>query len=117
MDCYLCRMEAPNKPGAALVVCQYCGEGICEEHLIKMQIIGAASMVEEGSQSSRLICFRCYASIASKRPSHPGKPVKARYQWRGATWWGWLYRPSPDLPSPEEAVVAAEQFLRQSARY
>lgn len=112
MNCYLCQIQSGNTLRPALAVCQYCGVGVCEEHLIEMRAAQTAGMAGNGGKTASVICCRCYTAAVSKRRPLARRPAKTRYEWKGAWWWGWFRRqPISDLPTPEEAVAAVEQFL------
>jgi hypothetical protein len=115
MNCYLCRCEAGNQCRSALAICQYCGGGICEEHLIQVKTVQTAGMAGGGGEKVILTCCRCFASSPSRSLSQPGKPDRARCEWKGVSWWGWLRRP-PALPSPDEAIDIVEQLLHHERR-
>jgi hypothetical protein len=112
MNCYLCQVETGNTPRPAVAVCQTCGAAICQEHLIEMRTVQTPGMASYGGTKVGMICCRCYAAAAAPRRPRERRPVKARYEWKGAWWWGWLRRQLvPHLPSPEEAVETVERFL------
>lgn len=112
MNCYLCHCETSNQYRAALAVCQLCGGGVCEEHLIRVKSVQLIGMAGSGGEKSVLICCHCFASSSPTSFSQPGKRVRVRCEWKGVSWWGWLRRlRSPALPSPGEAVSIVEQFL------
>lgn len=111
MNCYLCQLEA-DKLFPAVAVCQSCGAGICESHLIQMKTTQVVGMAGNGAPRSQVVCCRCYAETPSTHMFRSEGLAKARYTWKGASWWGWLRRnQSKALPLPSEAVAFVEEFL------
>jgi hypothetical protein len=117
MHCYACLVETGYTDQPACALCQHCGGGMCRRHLVELPtraVYGPA-----GSPDSRLLCQRCYCALVA--PAGPSKPREAE-EWQSARrlwpqwkWWQrlWHRRKSPGLPSAEEAIAAAEQFLKR----
>ena len=130
MNCYICLTETQCSSRPAFAICQQCGAGVCEKHLVEMKAtppVGMAGMLYATSQH-RLICWNCYhaafLTTAGYRPRRTGKKTDTSKK-ESAWWkcwfqklWHW-HRPdaiAPDeaiLPNKKEAVATVEQFLKQ----
>ena len=120
MNCYLCLQEMHNVLRPALALCQRCGAGVCEEHLVELLTRPVVGMAGDSSASPRytLICRRCYRSASP--PTSLACPQKQRREHgergtlSGGNWWQWFWRRRQSvLPSPQEAVTTVELFLKQ----
>ena len=123
MNCYACLVETGDTSQTACAVCKECGAGICHAHAVDVTHTtpaGSTSMV--AAPRSRLLCQRCYRSIFPASSSPRAKGYTKGYSESGKLplwhWWQRLWHrqpttPATTLPSPEEAVSAVEQFLKQ----
>lgn len=114
MNCYLCRIEAGNGFRPALAICQRCGAGVCEAHLVestRTPVVGLAGA------SNAVICSRCSAPFSQQRSREARKSPRAEVAWSRSPLkilWHWLFRRCPsELPEPAEAVKEVERFLHR----
>jgi hypothetical protein len=124
MNCYTCLVETGDTTQAACAVCKECGAGVCHTHAVDVtHTTPAGSMSMITAPRSRLLCQRCYRALfpASSSPQAKGY-VKGYSESEPSTLWHWWQRlwhrqPAPasntTLPSPEEAISAVEQFLKE----
>lgn len=124
MNCYLCLMETRCASCPAFAICQHCGAGMCEKHLVEVKttpLVGMAGMMYANSQHS-LICWHCYNTAFLSTPGHRSRrtgnetdtPKKEGAWWKGWFQSVWLWsRPQSIVPNEEEAVATVEQFLKQ----
>lgn len=112
MNCYLCRIEAGNGFRPALAICQRCGIGVCEAHLVestRMPVVGLAGA------SNAVICSRCSAPFSQQRSHEARKSTGEKNAWSRSPLkilWDWLFRRGPsELPEPAEVVKEVERFL------
>jgi hypothetical protein len=113
MNCYICREEIGNCSRPALAICQSCGAGMCESHVVERTPVPAMGMA--GTSRCLLICSRCHHVLSQARGPHSGKPTKEKRVSDTPAerpWWkrGWRGR-SSELPEPDAAVKAVERFL------
>jgi hypothetical protein len=118
MNCYLCLVETQCASHPAFALCQQCGAGMCEKHLIELGVRPAGGgMISAGY---RLLCHRCYrTAVPSVRPLQAQQRSQQRERGRspGLRWWLWHWPHQPSaLPQPEEAVAAVERFLQRQRR-
>jgi len=111
MNCYLCLVETAGLSRPACGVCQHCGAGICERHLVVVQYpLGMA-----GGRRRTLVCASC--SRAGEPPStqRRGGTQQHQKEQEVSTRWIWFHRrkQTSALPEPAQVVVAVEQFLKQ----
>ncbi len=123
MNCYACLVETGVSTQVACAVCKECGAGVCHAHAVDVTHrtpAGSTSMVSR--QRSSLLCQRCYRAIFPASSSPRAKGYTKGYSESGKSsvwrWWQRLWQRQPvtdatTLPSPEEAVSAVEQFLKQ----
>jgi hypothetical protein len=118
MNCYVCRVETGNGSHPALAICQRCGAGVCDTHVVEIKMISTAGMA--GAISSLLICCRCYAALSPERLSRTKKPTAEKSASEKATrkrWWNHFWRGHSAEPmEPAEAVKEVERFLRHQRR-
>lgn len=115
MNCYLCYQDIGYATHPALGICQMCGAGVCERHLVPVTSHTVIGMAGRSSSGRVLYCSHCLEEIGKARsslnrgalPKEPGTQ-KTTSWWRRWTW----QRPRP-LPEPKEAVAIVEHFLRQ----
>lgn len=114
MNCYLCRIEAGNGFRPALAICQRCGAGVCEAHLVEstgMPIVGLAGI------GYAIICSRCSAPFSQQRSREGRKSTREEKAWSRSPikmLWSWLSRRGPsELPKPTEIVKEVELFLHR----
>ena len=126
MNCYACLVEAGNATQVACAVCKECGAGTCQTHAVDVTHTTSAGSISlvTGSRS-RLLCLRCYRALfpSSASPRAQGYTKSFSMSEKSSLWHWWqrLWHrqsaPLPDsaatLPSPDEAVSAVEQFLKQ----
>ncbi|MHB8595686.1 MAG: DUF2180 family protein [Ktedonobacteraceae bacterium] len=124
MNCYLCLMESRCASRPAFAICQRCGAGMCEKHLVEVKttpLVGMAGMIYASSQH-RLICWNCYHTTSFTTAGH--RPRRTIHETgtlkKDKTWWkGWFQRfwlwsrPQSIVSDEEEAVATVEQFLKQ----
>ncbi|HZT99294.1 MAG TPA: hypothetical protein VFA10_06515 [Ktedonobacteraceae bacterium] len=120
MNCYLCRIEAHCSSHPALALCQQCGVGICEEHLVELFVRPIVGLAGDNRTLPRytFICCRCYRSAVSPTRPASSQEQTSRIKKQGTSpwwrWWSWLWhRRQPVLPKPEEAVADVERFLKR----
>jgi len=115
MNCYQCLAEAGDRYHPAFAVCQRCGAGVCEVHLVKLATAPAAGLA--GNPGCMLICSRCNEPLPLKKPSDAVKSMKFQSRMRNFVrkgLWRWLSgQQSSALPEPDQAVKAVEQFLHR----
>ena len=114
MNCYVCLVETGCESRPALAICQRCGAGMCQAHLVESVVTPVVGLA--GDTRSLLICCRCAPS-----PPHPatraaprkrGEEQDGQDRTAGWHWWRRLRRRrSSTLPRSEEAVAAVERFL------
>ena len=111
MNCYLCLVETAGLLRPACGICQHCGAGMCERHLVVVQFpVGMA-----GGGKRTLVCSSCSCPRA---PQHVQRRSTPQCQQRGYdtfTGWAWFHRRRPPsaLPEPAQVVAAVEQLLKQ----
>jgi hypothetical protein len=116
MNCYVCLLETGCESRPALAICQICGAGICHVHLVERTVPPVTGMA--GSPRFSLMCSRCIASprkriTTRKPPNKQNKRKRLSLQY----WWRWLqHEQQVALPTPEEAVEAAESFLKRGSK-
>ena len=123
MNCYACLVETGDITQAACAVCKECGAGICHTHTVDVTHTtpaGSISMV--ATPRSRLLCQRCYRALFPASSSPRAKGYVKGYDLLeksllGRLWHRlWQRQPaaaSITLPTPEQAVNAVEDFLKQ----
>lgn len=118
MKCYLCFLQTGQVTREALGICQICGAGCCEHHLITIisdPVVGMAGMTQKIRQ---LRCSLCHEGIVSR--FQPPAAIGHRKEHSGQSptfWWKWLSRRRQRvLPSAEEAIALAEQFLKHDRK-
>jgi hypothetical protein len=110
MNCYLCCLETRDPTCPALSICQSCGAGICERHLVTTvtrSVVGMGTTL----QRRRMFCTHC-----SENTVAPSSPVQRKEQrtWSRVKWGKWFWRARRDeLPEPKEAVALAERWLQR----
>ncbi len=114
MNCYVCLVETGNTTCSAFAVCQCCGAGACEIHLVAYAvgpIIGMAGGTTD-VQRRRILCVYCAdKSLPTARPQQFGKQ---QGEGRGKRWWQWFERKRQvELPDAQEAIADVERFLKQ----
>ena len=119
MNCYLCLQEMHGVSRPALALCQRCGAGMCQDHLVELLARPVVGPAGDSSASPRytLVCCRCYRSAipptrlaCSQRQTREHGEQETSSGWR---WWQQLWRRrQPALPTPEEAVTTVEIFLK-----
>jgi hypothetical protein len=119
MNCYLCLVETGCDYQPACALCQRCGAGICGVHLREQCFWPVAGLAGGADPLVRysLICQRCYlAATPSACPKPwPQKKQPQKQRTPSERWWWkpfWRRLP-PALPSEDDAVAIAEQFLKQ----
>lgn len=121
MNCYLCLMEASCASRPAFAICQRCGAGMCEKHLVEMKVTPVVGMggTLYATASHRLICWNCYhaafLTAAAQQPRRTGNAADTSK--KSVAWWKyWCQRlwhhPQSTLPDEQEAVATVEQFLK-----
>ena len=118
MNCYICLVETGCTHQPAFALCQQCGAGVCAKHLVELTFPPIVGMGGERSARQSLICRRCYRSaVPPSRPAQSQQPPSNRDKQEttsGWNWWSWLRgHQQTELPHPEEAVAAAELFLKR----
>ncbi len=112
MNCYHCWLETQSSFSPALGVCQRCGAGSCEQHLVQVvsrPVSGMGTMMHAGR---RLLCSRCYEESVS--PASSQRQQKKQAGLSRPTWWKWFRSGSQDdLPEPGEAVAFVERLLKR----
>jgi hypothetical protein len=110
MKCYLCLVRTGDASRDAFAICQRCGAGVCDIHLVPVQRL--PGMAGGGNRS--LICSQCsYAGSSVSPCSDLGQGVRQEMK-AGHSWWTWFRRKRVAvLPEPEEAIVTVERFLKQ----
>lgn len=115
MNCYVCRVETGDGSHPALALCQRCGAGVCDTHVVEIKMISTAGMA--GATRSLLICSRCYAALSPARLPRTKKPATEKSVSDKAPrkrWWNSFWRSRSAEPmEPAEAVKEVERFLRQ----
>ncbi len=121
MNCYVCRVETGNCSHPALAICQRCGAGVCDAHVVEVKVIAATGLA--GSARYLLICSRCYAALSQERSPRTKKPAQEKStpaQPAGKHWWNRLRRnrskEETGQMEPAEAVKEVERFLQQQRR-
>ena len=120
MNCYVCRVETGNSVHPALAICQRCGAGVCDAHVVEIKMMEAIGLA--GASRFLLICSRCYAALSQKRLPHAKKPTgekSAPVKPPGKHWWNrfWQSRSKEAEPmEPAETVKEVERFLHQQRR-
>jgi len=123
MNCYLCLIEPGSATRSAVAICQHCGAGMCEIHLVASQrqpFVSQAGMA--GAFPTRgLMCSQCYGcafpSSRLHKPIQPEKRQDEKEKGSRGRWWRWLRRhhstQSLELPRSEEAVALVEDYLKR----
>lgn len=118
MNCYVCLIETGCDHHPAFALCQRCGAGICEKHLVEVIVVPPVGMGGDSRPRYSMICCRCrrVANLPT-RSLWPEKSTGKRDEQEIFSGWRWLSqhwrRKQPELPKPEEAVAAVEQFLKR----
>lgn len=126
MNCYACLVETGNTIQSACAICKECGAGICSAHAVDVtHTMSAGSTSLTAASRSRLLCQRCYRALFPSSTSLRARGYTKRYSLSGKSslwrWWQRLWHreafqqssSATALPSPEQAVSAVEQFLKQ----
>ena len=125
MICCICLKET-GCTSVACAICQRCGAGVCLEHLVEMRSQPATG--PGGSMNPTItwsmVCWRCYdgtprphrtscqeTTESGQREQKQGT-LLSRLVYRCKKVWS-RSRPQSPLPEPEEAIMAAELFLKQ----
>lgn len=123
MNCYLCFRETGSATHPAVAICQHCGVGMCEFHLVAplgWQHVSPVGMAGAFSVR-RLMCSHCYgvAFLPSRthKPAQPKKGQGGKERGSSGQWWKWLWKQRPsrssELPQSEEAVAFVENYLKR----
>jgi hypothetical protein len=113
MNCYRCLTSPENCVRAAVAVCQHCGSGMCEHHLVTLTRPPAAGM--NGALTPRMMCSHCFHTLFPPKPQHHANRTHTKGSWierlarRGKQYDG----AKQELPAPSEAVALIESFLKQ----
>ncbi len=120
MNCYVCQVETGNCSHPALAICQRCGAGVCDAHVVEIKMIAATGMA--GTARYLLICSRCYAGLSQERSPRSRRPAQekdAPAKPAGKHWWN-RFRQSRSKEAepmePAEVVKEVERFLQQQRR-
>jgi hypothetical protein len=119
MNCYLCFLQTGQVTRGALGICQICGAGCCERHLLLVisdPVVGMAGMTQKIRQ---MRCSLCHEGIVSR--FQPPATIRQRKEHANQSptvcWWKWLSRRRQRaLPEPEEAIALVEQFLKHDRK-
>jgi hypothetical protein len=110
MNCYLCQHNPGESSRPAVGICQRCGAGICESHLIEVTRKPVGGMMAM-TGLRRLLCMVCAQEHGS---SEPQRPERVRQKESSSWWQQWFgNRNRSTLPTPEEAIAEAERVLKQ----
>ncbi len=117
MNCYVCLVSSSGEQKAACAICQRCGAGLCEKHLITHCSTSPMGMGGNGNPRYLLVCQRC----SPDRGGMVQSPQPALSQYRPKLvshrhWWQRVQRKQPDLPDSQEAIAGVEQFLKKQRR-
>lgn len=118
MNCYLCFLHTGQSTREALGICQLCGAGCCEHHLLTIisnPVVGMAGMP---LQRRQMRCSLCQEEIiARSRPHAPPVSRKEHADQSPTVWWRWLSRRRQSaLPESEEAIALVERFLKHDRK-
>jgi len=123
MNCYLCIIQSGSATRPAVAICQHCGVGMCEFHLVAPQ---GGQLVSPGGMAGafsmrRLMCSHCY-NVAfppsrTHKPAQPEKGQSGKERRSSGQWWRWLWKQRPsrfsELPQSEEAIALVENYLKR----
>ena len=114
MNCYMCLVETGCATRSAFAVCQCCGAGACDIHLIA-HAVGPVMGMGGGTaavQRRRILCVHCAGS--SLPAARPQRFPRQRREGRRKRWWQWFERKQQvRLPDVQEAIAEVERFLKQ----
>ncbi len=114
MNCYVCLVETGYATRSAFAVCQCCGAGACDIHLVAYAVGPVIGMGggTTGVQRRRILCVHCADS--SLPATSPGRFPKQQGEGRRKRWWKWFERKRQErLPDAQEAIADVERFLKQ----
>lgn len=124
MNCYVCLVLHGCQTQPAFALCERCHVGICADHLIEVTVPPLVGMAGDTSTfpRHRLFCQRCYQGTGTTSHASPSRQQKGgsekrdRFSFR--RWWRKRgpHGDTSDLPSPEEAVEAVEQFFKRTSQ-
>ncbi|SRR5579875_3579591 len=120
MKCYACLLETGRDEQSAVAICQRCGAGICPVHLVEVRARHVVGPAGSGTPGFSLFCCRCYNAttnlhVAPRKRSSRRSEFAFLACWQ--RWWKSLWpRRESGLPTSEEAVAAAEAFLKRQQR-
>jgi hypothetical protein len=121
MNCYQCLVEMGYAHQPAFALCQRCGAGVCDQHLVEVTLMSIAGMAGSGRHRHSLLCHRCHQSAqASPQPTQPhatfslAEPHEQKslsLPWN--IWKRLRGKHHSELPTSQEVVEAAELFLKR----
>ncbi|SRR5579884_2458628 len=111
MHCYICLVETGCLSHAAVALCQRCGAGVCDTHLLVLEKPPVVGMAGDGQHRRHLICSHCSQRLVTSPQQEP-QPQRQPSRGKRFFWQWWKRRREHALPEPEEAVAAVEQWLK-----
>ena len=110
MNCYYCLIETGTVSRSAFAICQRCGAGICEAHLVTF----GSTPGMAGGCSQKFLCSHC--TYPAHRRVHVYNQMNEHQRnekkWR-LSWWRWFRKDQEEaLPEPEHVITAIEHFLK-----
>lgn len=118
MNCYICLIKTGHPSRPAFAICQRCGAGMCEDHLITVTTAPLVGLAGDTATCPRrsLICSLCgMKKLPSPQPAEHQRMgqvkrgVMSLYHW----WRGLTHQQSDALPGEEDAVAFVEQWLKR----
>jgi len=102
----------------AFALCQRCGAGVCDQHLVEVTLTSIAGMGGSGRHRHSLLCLRCHQlAHAAPQLAPPLSPAEERKQKISSVPWNVWKRlrgkHDSELPASQEVVEAAELFLKR----
>lgn len=113
MQCYLCLVNDGGEQQPACAICQRCGAGLCQKHLVNIKSSSPIGMGGSAYPKYLLVCQRCSPQAEGRNqspllPTPSGQP-KLSSNWR---WWQRFRRRQPESFDLEEMIAAIEHFLK-----
>lgn len=119
MNCFMCLVETGCASHPAFAICQKCGVGICEKHLVELitpPLVGLGAS-NSGAYQYNMVCCRCYKPIAPIVRRLSPQPHMRKQDKPGWNWWNLLRRHRrSELPNSEDAVATVEIFLKRQRK-
>jgi hypothetical protein len=117
MHCYLCLIDGRGEQRSACAICQRCGAGVCEKHLVTQTSTAPIGMAGNGKPRYLLTCQRCSSDLGGIAQStrSPGVPHQIPLV-DNRRWWLRPRKKRTDLPDPQAAIAGVERFLKKQRR-